>query len=213
VDEFREGGYLPETLVNFLALLGWSYDDKTTLMSREELVERFTLDRVGSSPTTFDYAKLDWMNGVYLRELPPSTYADRLIDFLREQGHTWPEELIRAAAPLCQEKIARLGEFPAFAGFLFDHVEPPAELLAGAGEVLVAARAGLALVEPFRAEQIEAALRGVCEALGLKPREAFQPLRIAVTGSKISPGLFESIELLGLQETLARVDRALALAA
>jgi glutamyl-tRNA synthetase len=212
VDEFREGGYLPETLVNFLALLGWSYDDKTTIMSREELVERFTLDRVGSSPTTFDYAKLDWMNGVYLRELPLSTYADRLVDFLGERGYAWPDQRIRAAAPLCQEKIARLGEFPAFAGFFFDRVEPPAELLAGAGEVLAAARARLALVQPFRAEQIEAALREVCEGLGLKPREAFQPLRIAVTGSKISPGLFESIELLGLEETLSRVDRALALA-
>src|SRR5256714_14054881 len=117
--------------MNFLALLGWSYDDKTTIMSRDELVERFTLERVGASPATFDYAKLDWMNGVYLRALPPEEYAARLVAFLREQGHDWDEARIRAAAPLVQEKISRLAEFPEFAGFLFHRVEPDPALLDG----------------------------------------------------------------------------------
>src|SRR3954462_13313523 len=107
IDVFRDEGYLPAALMNFLALLGWSYDDKTTIMSRHELIERFSLERVGSSPATFDYKKLDWMNGVYLRALSPGDYADRLVGYLRDQGYYWPEEGIRAAAPLVQEKIER----------------------------------------------------------------------------------------------------------
>jgi glutamyl-tRNA synthetase len=212
VDEFRDAGYLPQALLNFLALLGWSYDDRTTLMTREELIERFTLERVGSSPPTFDYAKLDWMNGVYLRELSPEAYADALLGWLREHGYDWPEERVRAAAPLCQEKIVRLGEFPAFAGFFFVPVAPEPSAVAGAAALLREARAALAAVEPFAAGPIEEALRALCERLGVKPREAFQPVRIAVTGSKVSPGLFESLELLGREESLARLDRAIALA-
>jgi glutamyl-tRNA synthetase len=204
VEEFRAEGYIPEALVNFLALLGWSYDDKTTVMSREELVERFTLERVGASPAVFDFKKLEWLNGVYLRALPLDEYADRLVAYLREQGYDWDEELVRRAAPLVQEKIARLGEFPGFAGFLFARVEPdPAQL--GDGAVLPAAAEALGEVEPFDAERIETALRGLAERLGLKPREAFQPIRLAVTGSSVSPGLFESLELLGKEEALARL--------
>jgi len=202
-EEFRAQGYIPEALVNFLALLGWSYDDKTTVMSRDELVERFTLDRVGASPAIFDFQKLDWLNGVYLRGLPPDEYADRLVGYLREQGYDWDEELVRRAAPLVQEKIATLGEFPAFAGFLFGRIEP--EQAPGDGAVLPAAAETLAEVEPFEAERIEAALRELAERLGLKPREAFQPIRLAVTGSSVSPGLFESLELLGKEESLARI--------
>ena len=208
VDDFRARGYLPETLVNFLALLGWSYDDRTTIMSREELVERFTLGRVGASPATFDYDKLEWMNGVYLRALTPDEYADRLVVYLRERGIDWDETLVRRAAPLVQDKIATLGEFPEFAGFLFREVEPDPALLDGGGRMLEDAETALSGVEPFTAESIEAALRGVAERLELKPRQAFQPIRVAVTGSKVSPGLFESLELLGRDESLARIDAA-----
>jgi glutamyl-tRNA synthetase len=204
VEDFRAQGYLPEALVNYLALLGWSYDDHTEIMSRAELVERFTLDRVGTSAATFDYKKLEWLNGMYLRALPPDAYADALVGYLREQGYEWDEESIRKAAPLVQEKIATLGEFPAFAGFLFARVEPDPEKL-GDGQMLPAAVERLAEVEPFEAEQIEAALRDVAERLGLKPREAFQPIRLALTGSPVSPGLFESLELLGKDESLARL--------
>jgi glutamyl-tRNA synthetase len=202
VEEFRAQGYVPEALVNFLALLGWSYDDKTTVMSRDELVERFTLERVGASPAVFDFAKLEWLNGVYLRALPPEEYADRLVAYLREQGYEWDEPLVRRVAPLVQEKIATLGEFPAFAGFFFARVEPDGEL---DGEVLPAAATTLASVEPFEAVAIEAALRGLADELGLKPREAFQPIRLALTGSKVSPGLFESLEVLGKDEAVARL--------
>jgi len=204
VEDFRAQGYLPDTLVNYLALLGWSYDDRTEIMTREELIERFTLDRVGKSAATFDYEKLEWMNGVYLRALPPEEYAETLLGYLREQGYEWDEELVRRAAPLVQEKIATLGEFPAFAGFLFVRVEPDPDLL-GDGAVLPAAAQALAGVEPFEADRIERALRELAERLGLKPREAFQPIRLALTGSSVSPGLFESLELLGKEESLARI--------
>jgi glutamyl-tRNA synthetase len=203
VDEFRAQGYYAPALVNFLALLGWSYDDKTTIMSRDELIERFSLERVVPSPAVFDYQKLDWMNGVYLRALPADEYADVLVAYLREQGYEWDEELVRKVAPLVQDKIAKLGEVPAFAGFFFGPVEPQGEPQDGA--VLPAAAEALASVEPFEAERIEAALRALAERLGLKPREAFQPIRLALTGSKVSPGLFESLEVLGKEESLARL--------
>jgi glutamyl-tRNA synthetase len=202
VEDFREQGYIPEAFVNFLALLGWSYDDHTEVMSRDQLVERFTLERVGKSAAVFDYDKLKHLNGVYLRALPPEEYADRLVAYLRERGYEWDEQLIRRAAPLVQEKIETLGEFPAFAGFLFARVEPEGVV---DGEVLPAAAEALAQVEPFKAGEIEATLRGLAERLGLKPRDAFQPIRLAVTGSNVSPGLFESLELLGREESLARL--------
>jgi len=211
VEEFRAQGYIPEALLNFLALLGWSFDDKTTVMSRDELVDRFTLDRVGASPAVFDFQKLDWLNGVYLRELSPDEYADRLIAYLREQGYDWDEALVRKSAPLVQEKIATLAEFPAFAGFFFGDVEPDPALLDG--DVLDHAEQSLADLEPFTTESIEQSLRALAERLDLKPREAFQPIRVAVTGSKVSPGLFESIELLGRERTLERLRNARAEAA
>ena len=207
VDELRAQGYYAPALLNFLALLGWAPDGETTIMSREELIERFSLEHVSASPAKFDYDKLDWMNGVYLRALPVEEYADVLVAHLREQGYDWDEQLIRAAAPLVQEKIAKLGEFPAFAGFLFHDIEANVD---GDGAVVAAARDVLAELEPFTAESIETALRAVLDALGLKPRQGFQPIRIAVTGSKISPGLFESIELLGRETTLARLSAAAA---
>jgi len=207
VDEFRKAGYLPDALINFLALLGWAPDGETTIMSRDELVRRFTLERVSPSPAQFDYAKLDWMNGMYLRALPPDDFAHRLILWLGEQGYAWDAELVRKAAPLVQEKLARLGEFPDYARFLFEEVEASVD---GGAEVVAAARDALAELEPFTAQAIEAALRGVVERLGLKPRQGFQPIRVAVTGSTISPGLFESIELLGRETTLRRLSVAAA---
>jgi glutamyl-tRNA synthetase len=213
VDELRQQGYYAPALMNFLALLGWSYDDKTTIMSRDELVERFTLDRVVPSPAAFDYDKLDWMNGTYLRALPPDEYADELVRFLREQGFDWDENLVRRAAPIVQEKIERFGQFPDFAGFLFHDVEPDPALLDGRAPVVTAARDELERVEPFAAPEIETALRELAARLELSPRKAFEPIRIAVTGSKVSPGLFESIELLGKDETIRRLEAAVARAA
>src|SRR5437660_6756235 len=208
IDDFRRDGYYAPALMNFLALLGWSYDDRTTIMSRDELIERFTLDRVVPSPAAFDYQKLDWMNGVYLRALPADEYADELVRSLREQGYDWDEGLIRRAAPIVQEKIERFGQFPDFAGFLFRDVKPDPSLLNGSAPIVTAAHGELERVDPFAAPEIEAALRGLAERLELSPRKACEPIRVAVTGSKVSPGLFESIELLGREETLRRLSSA-----
>jgi glutamyl-tRNA synthetase len=204
VEAFREGGYLPQTLMNFLALLGWSYDDKTTLMSRKELIERFSLDRVGSSPATFDYKKLDWMSGVYLRDLQPEEYAHDLLKWLHEQDIDWPDERVRATVPLVQEKIERFDQYPDFVRFLFEDVAP----VEADPRIVGAAADTLAQVEPWEATRIEEALRELIDELGEKPRQGFAPIRLAVTGSKISPGLFESLELLGRDETLKRLNAA-----
>ena len=205
VEDFRGAGYLPDALVNYLALLGWSFDDKTTIMSRQELVERFSLERVGASPAAFDYQKLEWMNGVYLRAMTPDTFAHALSEYL---GEGWDEEKVRQIAPLVQEKIATLGEFPSYAAFFFsDEVSADPKLLDPT--VLGAAIRKLEPLEEWTEDAIEAALRQLADELGLKPRDAFQPIRVAVTGSTVSPGLFESLALLGREKTLARIRAAI----
>ena len=204
VDLFREQGYYAPALMNFLALLGWSYDDKTEIMSRHELIERFSVDRIKPSPATFDYEKLDWMNGVHLRALEPAQYAHALLEWLRRRGIEWPEETVHASAPLVQEKIERFDQYPDRVRFLFEPVRGD-----GAdAQICRAAHEALAQVEPWKAPAIEEALRELAERLGEKPRRAFHAIRIAVTGSNVSPGLFESLELLGREESLARLATA-----
>jgi len=205
VDVFRDDGYLPATLMNFLALLGWSYDDKTTIMSRHELIERFSLERVVPSPATFDYKKLDWMNGMYLRALQPDEYAHFLERWLREHDIDWPQQRVFATAPLVQEKIEKFSQYPDFVRFLFEDVSPPDGVDA---KVVATAADRLAQLPTWEAGAIEEDLRGLVEELGEKPRTAFAPIRLAVTGSKISPGLFESLELLGRDESLRRLRAA-----
>jgi glutamyl-tRNA synthetase len=207
VENFRADGYLPAALMNFLALLGWSFDDKTTIMAKHELVERFSLERVVPSPATFDYQKLDWMNGVYLRDLQPDEYAHFLCKWLDEQGIDWPQETVHATAPLVQEKIEKFSQYPEFVRFFFEPVDPPEDLDDG---ICQAAADRLAGVEPWAATAIEESLRDLADELGQKPRQAFAPIRVAVTGSKVSPGLFESLELLGRETSLARLTAAAA---
>jgi glutamyl-tRNA synthetase len=208
VDWFREEGYHPAALMNFLALLGWSYDDRTTIMSRHELIERFSLERVVPSPAVFDYQKLDWMNGVYLRGLQPDEYAHFLCRWLDERGIVWPRETVRATVPLVQEKIEKFSQYPGYVRFLFEPVSPD-----GADPAVCrAAHERLATVDHWDAATIEATLRALADELGQKPRQAFQPIRLAVTGAKVSPGLFESLELLGRDESLARLASAAAAA-
>jgi glutamyl-tRNA synthetase len=211
VDEFRDAGYLPEALVNFLALIGWAPDGETTIMSRDEIVERFSLESVSASPGTFDYAKLDWMNGVYLRALATDTFADEVVGYLRERQPEWPEDRVRAAASLVQEKVGRLGEIPPLIAFLFGAVQPDLELLDE--RILREAKNSLESVEPWAAAEIESALKGLCERLGEKPRTVFGPIRVAVTGARVSPGLYESLELLGRETSLDRIGRGAELAA
>jgi glutamyl-tRNA synthetase len=151
---------------------------------------------------------------MHLRALSSDEYADQLVKFLRDEDYDWDETMIRRAAPIVQEKIERFGQFPEFAGFLFREIDPQSVAVpAGGAPVVTAAHEELERVEPFVAPEIEAALRGLAERLELSPRKAFEPIRIAVTGSKVSPGLFESLELLGKEETLRRLSAAAARAA
>jgi glutamyl-tRNA synthetase len=210
IAEFRDAGYIAPALMNFLALLGWAPDGETTIMSRDELVERFTLERVGASPATFDYAKLDWMNGQYLRALDVDSYATVLVTYLREQGNEWDEGRIRAAAPIVQEKLGRLGEFEEFTRFLFEDVDPDPSLLDA--RILTESAAALEHLEPWSTAAIEATLKALCERLEAKPRTVYVPIRVAITGSRISPGLYESLELLGRETSLDRLRRGATLA-
>ena len=210
VEEFRTAGYLSDAVVNFLALIGWAPDGETTILPREEIVQRFSLESVSSSPGTFDYAKLDWMNGVYLRELAPDAYAEALVEFLSDQGIDWDDSRVRQTAPIVQEKIGRFGEFTGFASFLFHDVEPDPTLLDE--RILRFAETALTGVEPWTAGTVEVALKGLCEELGEKPKVVFGPIRVAVTGSRVSPGLYESLELLGRDVALERLRRGAELA-
>ena len=211
VDEFRREGYLPEALVNYLALLGWSYDDRTTIMSRAELIERFTLERVAGSPATFDYEKLEWMNGVYLRALEPEAYADALTTFLGEQGLDWDAELARRTVPIVTGEARQARPLPGLRGLLLPRrgARSEAARRRGAGGGRVGAGRARALRRPRRSSRRCARF---AESLGLKPRQAFQSIRVAVTGTNVSPSLFESIELLGREKTLERLRTAAALA-
>jgi glutamyl-tRNA synthetase len=206
VGDFRHEGYVAPALTNFLARLGWAADDRTEIFSRDELIELFRLDRVSPSPGVFDHQKLLWLNGVYLRAMPPDEYADALVAYLDEEGYGWDEVLVRRTAPLVQEKIARFGEYPSFAGFFFRGVDVDGQVLDET--VLAAAEEALAGTEPFAAPAIEESLRGLAERLQLSPRKAFQPIRVAVTGSTVSPGLFQTLEVLGRDESLARIRAA-----
>ncbi|HEV7918828.1 MAG TPA: glutamate--tRNA ligase [Solirubrobacterales bacterium] len=207
VQELREAGYLPEAVRNYLALLGWGYDDKQTMFSTEELVKLFSLDRVSKSAAVFDEQKLRWMNGVYLREMPAAELAGRIEQFTGREGLTGAVELSR-------EKIQTLADFWPLAGFFFDG---PAEDEKARKKFhdetgvanLAEAREALANTDPFTTDAIEESLRGVVDKLDAKPNKVFQPIRVAFSGTTISPGIFESLELLGRDESLSRIDEAL----
>lgn len=219
VEQLRDAGYLPEAVVNYLALLGWSLDGERELFSLDELSGLFSLERVNAAPAVFDHQKLLWMNGVHLRALSQETLTERLVTFLRESGSPLAEqpEIVAAATPLVHEKIATLAEFEPYCKFLFGPVELEPDALerlranTRADEVLVAAEGRLAALAVFDAELIEQALRALGDELELKPKAAFAPIRIALCGRTVAPGLFESAELLGRDEVLARLSAARAM--
>jgi glutamyl-tRNA synthetase len=207
VQELRDAGYLPEAVRNYVSLLGWGYDESTTFMTTDELIERFSLERVSKNPAVFDEQKLRWMNGRYLRELDPDELRRRLEELY---GREVPPE----AVEISQEKMQTLSEFWDLAGFLVERreIDPKAwDRVMGDGgpDRLRAAREALEAAEPFDTDTVERALRGVVERLEVKPKEVFQPIRVAITGTTVSPGIFESVAALGRDETLARIDAAL----
>jgi glutamyl-tRNA synthetase len=209
VQDLRKTGYLREAVINYLALLGWGYDETTTFFTIEELQQRFSLERVSKNPAVFDEQKLRWINGRYLRELPQEELTRRLETFTGRTG-------LADTVAITQDKISTLDEFWPLAQSFFEgptddpkarekFLEPRESR-----EALEDARAALAnLPEPWSAAKVEEALRGVVERTGRKAKQIFQPLRVALTGTTVSPGIFETVALLGRDETLARVGHAL----
>jgi len=214
VEAFREHGILPEALVNYLALLGWSKDDHTTFLSRDELTAAFDLDRVSSNPAMFDSQKLEWMNNHYIQTLDDDDdLAARCLHFLSVAGLTPELGLLRRAMPLVRERMKTLAESVELLTFLFtDDVEPNEKARAllekAGGEYLRKAADALAAVEPWTAGAIQATLDAVAGEAGLNRTKGWQPIRAAATGSNVSPPLPESLELLGRERTVARIQGA-----
>jgi glutamyl-tRNA synthetase len=209
VQDLRDAGYLPEAVLNYIALLGWGYDEETTFHSIPELQERFRLERVSKAPAVFAEEKLRWMNGRYLREMDLDELTARLEAYTGRSG-------LRDAVAISQDKISTMAEFWPLAHFFFDGpADDPAARervleAPGGRDALAGARAALEeLPEPWTEDSVQAALDGAAERLGLKRKQVFQPLRVAVAGTTVSPGIFETIALLGRGETLTRVDHAL----
>jgi len=222
LDLYRQRGFLPEGLLNYLALLGWSIGGDREVFSMTEMAEAFDIARVSSNPARFDLRKAEAINAEWVRLLTPADFAARVLDRLVGAGLIAdpPSQadrlVVEAAAPLVQERVVVLAEVEAMLGFLFARdafaVDPAdAGQLDGAAPTLQAARDALADLQPWTTASVEGALRAaLVDGLGLKPRVAFGPVRVAVTGRRVSPPLFESIELLGRVASVARLDAALA---
>jgi glutamyl-tRNA synthetase len=221
VEAFRDEGFLPEALLNYLALLGWSLDGETTIISPEVLKTHFSLDRISESPAVFDFEKLEWMNGVYIRDMAPEALVARVFPWIEEAGLVPAGDLearrewYLALAPLVSERIKRLTDIVPMVRFLFIEnvvIDPSAaeKVLAkeGAGLALATAHDALAPLGRWTPGMIEDSLRTLPGTLGMKPRSVFQVVRVAVSGSPVSPPLFESIALIGRERTLARLRTA-----
>jgi glutamyl-tRNA synthetase len=208
VQELRDAGYLPEAVRNYLALLGWGAGDDETVLSTQELVERFTLERVSRNPARFDEVKLRWLNGQYIRKLTVPELTRRLEAFTGREG-------LEDAVRISQEKISTLADFWPLAGALFDGpIDDPKARERWLGEdgraALADVSVALAGSEGFDEESVGEVLTAVVERRQAKPREVYQPLRVAITGGTISPGIFEIVALLGREETLRRITLVLA---
>ncbi len=208
VQELRDRGYLPEAVNNYIALLGTGFAPDEEFFTMAEMAERFRLDRVSKSPAVFDEQKLRHINGQHLRTLSIEELTDRLERFTGRAG-------LRPAVEISHEKIQTLADFWPLAGFLFDGpVDDPKAFSKvidtdGGREALADARVALAELEPFTVEGIEDALRQIVEQRGLKPGQVFQPVRVAIAGTTVSPGIFESVALLGRERTIELIDQAL----
>jgi glutamyl-tRNA synthetase len=216
IREFRAAGYLPEALFNFLALVGWSYDDKTEILTREQIIQHFDLEHVSKSPAKFSYDKLDWMNGVYIRQLDPDDLARRLKPFLDKAKFEADLPTIRRMVPLIQERMVKLTDALALVDFFFAeelHYDPQLLIQKGMDveqtrQVLAESERVLRALPVFEEADIEAALRAKAEEMGLKARQFFGTLRIATTGKEVAPPLFGTLAILGRDKVLKRIARA-----
>src|SRR4051794_18572569 len=208
VQELRDAGYLPEAVRNSLGLLGWGDADDETIIATDELVKRFELERVQRNPARFDEKKLRWMNGRYIRELPVGELAERIEAYLHRDGD------VAAAVFAAREKIQTLADFWPLVGPIYDgpvdDEKAREKWLGEDGRVaLAAAREVLSEVPDWDTDHLDEALRRVVEQREAKPKDVFQPIRVAVVGTTVSPGIFETLELLGKEEALRRMDAVL----
>ena len=218
ISEYRDMGYLPEALANFIALLGWSPGDDREVMTRQEMIEAFDISGIGKSGAVFDIEKLNWMNGLYLRQLSPEEYVARAKPFLEEAGLLAAgvcTPALQRALLLEQERAKTLRELTELVEFFFRRPESYDQKgerkwfrREGAADLLAAARKRLAAAEPFAVEQIEAAIRGLAEELNLGAGPVIHTVRLAATGRTAGPGLFELLEVLGREEVLTRLRAA-----
>jgi len=226
VHEFQDSGYLPDAMFNFLTNVGWNFDPDQEVFSREEAIERFSLEEINPSAAALPYEKLDWLNGLYIRELTPEALKSALLPFLSRQQGVSEAELrfdrrLDILVPVIQERIKRLDEAADWIDWAYQEADTitydSPKLLIGrkldAAQSVDMLRSGeqlLAEVEPFSAEAIQVAFREKAEELGVKAGSFFGPVRGAISGKKVSPPLFESIEALGREETLERLAHAVA---
>jgi glutamyl-tRNA synthetase len=209
VQELRERGYLPAAVRNYLALLGWGTEDDTTIMSTEELIERFDLSRVGRSPGIFDEGKLRWLNGRFMREMPLDEYTEAVAAYVGRE----PDERLRAACAIAQEKAQTLAEVWPLIGFLFEEPETDEKAWRkvmgdGALPLLEDSLEALRGVERFEPEALEQALSPILERREVKPGRLYQPIRVAISGGSVSPGIFDSLATLGRERSLERIEKA-----
>lgn len=217
IRDFRRQGYLPEAMVNYLARVGWSYDDKTEIFDRQDLIRYFDLSGVNSSPARFSYERLEWMNGYYIRQLESDELAERLVPFLSDAGWEVTASDVWPIAPLVQERLKNLSEVVEKADFFFqDRLEYDAYELVGKKmtvseslSALCGARDILSSLSDFRAEAMEPPMRALVDELGLKAGQLFGIIRVAVTGKTVAPPLFETIAVLGRERSVLRLDWAI----
>ena len=210
VQELRDAGYLPAAIRNYLSLLGWGTDDDTTIMSTDELVKRFDVKDVGTASAIFDEQKLRWLNGRFMREMPLDEYTAAVAKHVGRE----PDEALRAACEIVQEKAQTLEEVWPLIAFLFEEPEydPKAwkkVMKDGAMPLLEDTVAALEAVDPFEPDEIERALAPILEERDVKPGKLYQPIRVAISGGTVSPGIFESLAALGKERAIARLKRAL----
>jgi glutamyl-tRNA synthetase len=214
--DFRAAGYLPEAVFNFLALTGWSYDDKTEILTRAQIIESFDLAHVSSSPAKMSYEKLDWLNGMYMRTLSMDDLAARILPFLTKAGLQADLDTVRRVTPLIQERIVKLSDAVVWTDFLFvDELSYAPEALVQkkmtveqTGQVLAEAHRALSTLRVFDEVGIEQALRASADAMGLKAGQFLGTLRVATTGKQVAPPLFGTLVILGREKVLSRIASA-----
>ena len=209
VQEVRDRGYLPEAVRNYLALLGWGTQDDTTIMSTEELIERFDVADVGRASAIFDEQKLRWLNGRFMRELDLDAYTEAVARYVGRE----PDERLRAACAIAQEKAQTLEEVWPLIGFLFEEPETDEKawrkvMKDGALPLLTEALEALREAEPFEPAELESSLGRILAERDVKPGKLYQPIRVAITGTSVSPGIFESLAVLGKDRSIQRIERA-----